>query len=88
MGGGAEVLDGEGSQRPSTASSNDSEPFEVIDANSVGEYDWHQILYSSEVRFFSTTRPSLLCFESNIRMQTAVIFSHDMRSYVVVNQKN
>lgn len=35
--GGAEVLDGEGSQRPSTASSNDSEPFEVIDANSVGE---------------------------------------------------
>ena len=38
VGGGAEVLlDGEGSQRPSTASSNDSEPFEVIDANSVGE---------------------------------------------------
>ena len=35
--GGAEVLDREGSQRPSTASSNDSEPFEVIDANSVGE---------------------------------------------------
>ena len=39
VGGGAEVLvDGEGSQRPSTASS-DSEPFEVIDANSVGEQE-------------------------------------------------
>ena len=33
-----DVGDGEGSQRPSTASSNDSEPFEVIDANSVGEW--------------------------------------------------
>ena len=32
--------DGEGSQRPSTASSNDSEPFEVIDATSVGEKKW------------------------------------------------
>lgn len=72
VGGGAEVLDGEGSQRPSTASSNDSEPFEVIDANSVGEYEWHQILYSSEVRPFST-RLSLLCFESNIRVQTVAI---------------
>ena len=35
--GGAELPDGEGSNRPSTASSNDLEPFEVIDEAQEGE---------------------------------------------------
>ena len=34
---GAEVVEGEGGQRPSTPSSNESEPFEVIDTLSDGK---------------------------------------------------
>ena len=35
--GGVEVVEGDGGQRPSTPSSNESEPFEVIDTVSDGK---------------------------------------------------
>lgn len=44
--GGADVVEGEGGQRPSTPSSNESEPFEVIDTMSDGK-DRYAYLHSS-----------------------------------------